>query len=219
MLARKKLQSSANRRDKDEIDVDEFSEPVLYQVVASEAVLLLTIFVCTVIIWNSKVNVYGISYFGVKAPTLPVVALGFVGGGIMLIMASRKFPSRAPYVLVKWTLRIVSVGIVLLLLTPYTVDTFFNWTHMMLGAAIFTTELYTGGILCFRHMRDPISKWAFGIQFLGGLLAMSSLPDNMLNFMIEGEVIFQLGLMVILNHLLRTEPSMIGEPIPPEAQS
>ena len=219
MLARKKLQSRTNRRHKDEIDVDQLSEPVLYQVVASEAVLLLTIFVCTVIIWNSKVNVYGISYFGVKAPTLPVVALGFVGGGIMLIMASRKFPSRAPYVLVKWTLRIVSVGIVLLLLTPYTVDTFFNWTHMLLGAAIFVTELYTGGILCFRHMRDRISKWAFGIQFLGGLLAMFSLPDNMLNFMIEGEVIFQLGFMVILNHLLRTEPSMIGEPIPPEAHS
>ncbi len=218
MLGRKKPQGSANRRDKDEIDVDDFSEPVLYQVMASEAVLLLTVMVCTVMIWNNNVNVYGISYFGVTTPTLPVIALGFVGGGIMLIMASRKFPSRAPYGLVKWTLRTVSVGIVLLLLTPYTLDTFFNWMHMTLGAAIFATELYTGGILCFRHMRDRISKWAFGIQFLGGLLAMCSLPDNMLNFMIEGEVIFQLGFMVLLNHLLRSEPSILSEPIPPEAQ-
>lgn len=220
MLARKKPQGNTNRRDKDEIDDDDddFSEPVLHQVVASEAVLLLTVMVCTVMIWNNNVNVYGISYFGVTTPTLPIVALGFVAGGVMLIMASQKFPSRAPYGLVKWTLRIVSVGIVLLLLTPYTVDTFFNWTHMTLGAAIFATELYTGGILCFRHMRDRISKWALGIQFFGGLLAMFSLPNNMLNFMIEGEVIFQLGFMVLLNHLLRSEPSMIGEPIPPEAQ-
>ncbi len=218
MPERNERQSSADRRDQGQLEGEDFNEPALHQVVASEAVLLLTVMVCTVMIWNNNVNVYGISYFGVTTPTLPIVAIGFLAGSVILIMASRKFPDVPPYGLVKWTLRIVSVGILLLLLTPYTLDTFFNWTHMILGASIFIVELYTGGVLCFRHLHDRLSKYALIIQFMGGVLAALSLPDNMLNFMLEGEVIFQIGFMVLLNHLLRTEPSLVTSALPPQPE-
>lgn len=217
MLSRGKRPDLAKRRAKEELD-EEFSDPALHQVIASEIILLLTVMVCTIMIWNNNVNVYGISYFGVTTPTLPIVAIGFVAGSAILIMASRKLPSFAPYGLVRLTLRVVSVGIVLLLLTPYTVDTFFNWAHMSLGAIIFAIEMYTGAVLCFRHMHDLLSKWALALQFFGGVLAMFSLPNNMLNFMLEGEVIFQLGFMVLLNHLLRTQPSEVANPLSPDIQ-
>ncbi len=214
MLSRKKRPDLTYPRIKNEIDAPEMSDPVLHQVIVSEIVLLSTIMVCTIMIWNNNLNVYGISYFGVRIPTLPVVAFGFVAGSIILIMASRKLPDFAPFGLVKLTLRVVSVGIVLLLLTPFTVDTFFNWTHMTLGAIIFAIEMYTGVVLCFKHLQDRVSKWALALQFFGGVLAMLSVPDNMLNFMIEGEVIFQLGFMILLNHLLRTEPEMVANSLP-----
>ncbi len=217
MLSRRKRPDLTKRKTEKEID-EEFSDPALHQVVASEIVLLLTVMVCTIMIWNNNVNVYGISYFGVTTPTIPIVALGFVAGGAILIMASRKLPSYAPYGLVRLTLRVVSVGMVLLLLTPYTVDTFFNWAHMTLGAIIFAIEMYTGAVLCFKHMRDLISKWALALQFFGGLLAMFSLPNNMLNFMLEGEVIFQLGFIVLLNHLLRAQPSEVTNRLSPDIQ-
>ena len=215
MLSRGKRTDPAKSKARRETG-EEFSDPALHQVIASEIVLLLTVMVCTIMIWNNNVNVYGISYFGVTTPTLPIVAIGFVVGSAILIMASRKLPSTSPYGLVKVTLRVVSVGIVLLLLTPYTVDTFFNWAHMTLGAIIFAIEMYTGAVLCFRHMRDVLSKWALALQFFGGVLAMFSLPNNMLNFMLEGEVLFQLGFMVLLNHLLRTQPSEVANPLSPD---
>ena len=218
MFTRKKQPGLANPNSENRPYSSGFKEPVLHRVMASEAVLLLTVMVCTVMVWNNNVNVYGISYFGVIAPTLPIIAIGFLSGSVMLVMAARMFPDTAPYRLVKWTLRIVSVGIVLLLLTPYTVDTFFNWTHMTLGAIIFIVELYTGGVLYFRHLHDRVSKYALAVQFTGGLLAMLSLPNNMLNLMLEGELIFQLGFMILLNHLLRVEPSMASEPLPPQIE-
>ncbi len=217
MLAHRKRPDPTQRRTEKESEAD-YSDPALQQVITSEIVYLLTVMVCTVMIWNNNVNVYGISYFGVTTPTVPIIAIGFVTGSTILIMASRKIPSTPPYGLVKATLRIVSIGIVLLLLTPYTVDTFFNWAHMTLGAIIFAIEMYTGAVLCVKHMHDRFSKWALALQFFGGILAMFSLPDNMLNFMLEGEVLFQIGFMVLLNHLLRAQPSIYAQPLSPDIQ-
>ncbi len=213
MFARRKRKDQPDRKTSAEIAVSEHPDTPRHQLVASEIVLLATVLVCTIMIWNDNVNIYGISYFGVTTPTLPVVAIGFVVGSLILITASKKLPDFAPYRLVKFTLRVVSVGIVLLLLTPYTVDTFFNWTHMILGGVIFAIEMYTGAVICFRHLPDRVSRIALGIQFLGGLLAMFSLPDHMLNFMLEGEVIFQLGFMVSLNHLLQIPPARFARPV------
>lgn len=170
--------------------------------IISEIVIFTTITICTALIWNNNLNIYGISYFGVNFKSLPIIATGFVIGSIFLNISSSRLPN-APYErLLRFTLKIVAFGILLMLLTPYTVDTFFNWTHMAVGAAIFATEMYAGVYLAFRHSRDLFSRIALLVQFVGGLLAMFSLPDNMLNFMLQGEVIFQFGFMVLINHLL-----------------
>lgn len=218
MVVRRKPQTSSGRSIKNGTATPGDSDPVLHNLVASEIILLATVLVCTIMIWNNNVNVYGISYFGVTTPTLPIVAIGFVLSSSLLLIASAKLPTVAPFGLVKATIRVVSVGMVLLLLTPYTLDTFFNWSHMVLGATVFATEMYTGAVLCFRHMQDRVSKWALATQLFGGLLAAFSLPDNMLNFMLEGEVIFQIGFMILLNHFLHARPAIAANPIAPDVQ-
>lgn len=107
---------------------------------------------------------------------------------------------------------------VLLLLTPYTLDTFFNWAHMAIGATIFAIEMYTGAVLCFEHTQDRVSEWALATQFFGVLLAAFSLPNNILNFMLKGEVIFQIGFMILLNHFLRARRAIAANPLTPDAQ-
>lgn len=171
---------------------------------AAESVLFATIWICTVVLHSDKVNTYGISYFGVKMTTLPIIATGFVLGGALLVSSSNRLQNLTqPWRLIKITLRCVGIGIVLLLLTPYTVDTFFNWTHMTIGAAIFATQMYAGSVIVFKYQKDNVTIIALLIEFIGGILAMFSLPDNMLNLMLEGEIIFQIGFMVILNRTLR----------------
>jgi len=218
MVVRRKSPTSNYRSIKKESGASENSDRVLHNLIVSEIILLSTVLVCTVMIWNNNVNVYGISYFGVTTPTLPIVAIGFAVSSSLLLIASTKLPLVAPFGLVKLTIRVASVGIVLLLLTPYTLDTFFNWTHMALGATIFAIEMYTGAVLCFGHMQDRVSKWALATQFFGGLLAAFSLPNNMLNFMLEGEVIFQIGFMILLNHFLRAQPEIAANSLTPDTQ-
>ena len=170
----------------------------------AESVLFASILICTLVLHSDKVNTYGISYFGVRLVTLPIIATGFVLGGALLVSCSNRLPNfTQPWKLIKITLRCVGVGIVLLLLTPYTVDTFFNWTHMTIGAAIFATQMYAGAVIVFKYQKDNVTTFALLIEFIGGILAMFSLPDNMLNLMLEGELIFQIGFMMILNRILR----------------
>lgn len=216
-MQEKKRKSPTRLNAEDETGQSGAGDPVLHQIIASEIVLLLSVMICTVMIWNNNLNIYGISYFGVTTPTVPIIAIGFVAGGILLILASRKIPGTPPHGLIRMTLRIVSVGLIMLLLTPYTLDTFFNWTHMAMGSMIFIIELYTGGVICFKYQRDRLSKYALAIQFLGGVIAAFSLPDNMLNLMLEGEVVFQLGFILLLNHILRTQPAAEASPLSPRA--
>lgn len=185
---------------------------LLRSLIPSELILFATIAICTVVLQSNLVNVYGISYFGIRLKTIPIVAAGFVIGGSLLYLTSNKITAQEePWRLIRLTLRVVAVGIVLLLLTPYTLDTFFNWTHMAIGAAIFALQMYMSAVVTFRYSKDKISKIALLVQFIGGVLAMLSLPDNMLNFMLEGEVIFQIGFMALLNRTIRLKLATLAE--------
>lgn len=185
---------------------------VLRTLIASELILFATIAICTIVLHSNQVNIYGISYFGVRLETLPIVATGFSIGGFLLVYSSKKLPThQKPWQLIQLTLRVVGIGIVLLLLTPYTVDTFFNWTHMIIGALIFALQMYCGIVITLRFSADRISKLALLVEFIGGVLAMFSLPDNMLNFMLEGEVIFQVGFMIQLNRAVRHKLATIQD--------
>jgi len=160
------------------------------------------------ILWPTKqVDAYGISYYLVHLDTFVVLALGFVGCIVALLVEARDLEGDGLARVLRWSFRAMAVLLALIMCTPYTWNTFFNWAHMTAGAMLFVLQLLLSGWLTIRYLSRKAFNWAMILlQVTGGLLAMWSLPDNGINLLLQGEVIFQAGftllLLYSLSHLL-----------------
>lgn len=176
---------------------------VRHTLVATQVVFFACVLGCVLVDPSHQAELYGISYYGVHAPTLPLVAIGY-GVGAVGMWRSAKFlaPLDVP-TFVAVGLRVVALALPLELLTPFNHGAFFNWTHMLIGIVIGVTQMATGTLLLLRQSR-PATTVAFVVQLMGGLLAAASLPDWGFNHMLEGEMIFEVGFswcMVIWTYL------------------
>ncbi len=106
--------------------------------------------------------------------------------------------------------RVVGAGAILLLLTPYTAGTFFNWAHMTIGATFFLAQMATSAYMYIKLPKDFWLSSAILVQLFGGILAMLSLPDNLLALMLQGEVLFQIGFALLVNRTLKVYLSHQG---------
>lgn len=74
------------------------------------------------------------------------------------MLSARMLTRTAPTFYVRLTLQLLAVGLIALLATPYTVDAFFNWTHMAIGATVFLCEMVLGaytGVFSLRTSGTP----------------------------------------------------------------
>ncbi|WP_298210922.1 hypothetical protein [Ferrimicrobium sp.] len=160
---------------------------------------------------TQQVNVYGISYYLVHLKTFFPLAIGFLVCIWLVIHLGRSLPRTAqPLTTIRVALFAIGVLMFGIMLTPYTWNTFFNWAHMTLGAALFVLQLGISIWLTVRFVRSSLSWAMIILQFVGGLLAMFSLPDNGINLLMPGEVLFQFGFAILLlyslNQLLTDTP-------------
>jgi len=166
------------------------------------------------LVWpTNQVNIYGISYYIVHLKTFFPLALGFVVCIALVIHIGRTLPpSPQPFTLLRPSF--VAIGILMagIMLTPYTWDTFFNWAHMTLGAMLFVVQLGVSIWITLRYVRSGLNWTMIAFQFLGGLLAMFSLPDNGINVLMPGEVIFQFGFAILLLNSLSQLLTDVDQP-------
>ena len=137
-------------------------------------------------------EIYGISYYGVHAPTLPLAAIGDGVAATGMWRIAKYFAPLDVPVFFALGLRVGVLALPLELLTPFNHGTFFNWTHMMIGIVLGLTLMTIGTLLLLRDPR-PATTVAFVVQLLGGLVAAASLPDWGFDHMLEGKRIFELG--------------------------
>jgi len=162
--------------------------------------LLFGLLLVDTLLWPTKqVDAYGISYYLVHLDTFVILALGFIGCVVALLHEARDLPGDGLERLLRWSFRAMAGLLVAIMITPYTWNTFFNWAHMTVGAMLFVLQLALSIWLTIRYLPRKVLNWAMILlQFVGGLLAMWSLPDNGINLLIQGEVIFQAGFTLLL---------------------
>ncbi|MDA8373196.1 MAG: hypothetical protein M0Z91_02895 [Actinomycetota bacterium] len=177
-------------------------EQGLRLLVGGELAMAVTLVACMGVSYSQAASTYGVSYYGVHLDTLWILALGFIATSYLLYRSAKSIDPASPPAGVSLSLKVLAVGLIALLLTPYTAGTFFNWTHMIIGASVFGLQMAVGAILAFKVLADRLGWLGLVIEFSGGVLAALSLPDHMLTCMLQGEIVFQVGFVIILNHLL-----------------
>ncbi|MDA8207767.1 MAG: hypothetical protein M0Z92_02105 [Actinomycetota bacterium] len=185
-------------------------ERALRLLVGAELAMAVTLAACMGISYGKAASTYGVSYYGVHLDTLWILAIGFVATAYLLFRSARSIDLAKAPARVSLSLKVLAVGLIALLLTPYTVDTFFNWTHMIIGASVFGLQMAVGAVVAFKVLGDRLGWLGVLVELAGGVLAALSLPDHMLTYMLQGEIVFQVGFAILLNHLFASEIRRLG---------
>jgi hypothetical protein len=98
-----------------------------------------------------------------------------------------------------------------LLLTPYSINTYFDFVHKTIGTTLFVVQLGLSLYLA-EQVKDWPSWIAVSLEVVGGLAALLSLPHNSLGYQFEGQLIFQIGFFTLINHVSRGIEPGRGQP-------
>jgi hypothetical protein len=151
----------------------------------------------------------GISYYGIFRQTVIPYAIAILGSAIFMRRALRSTaPASAAPNYIRGLANLVAAMSAGVVLTPYSLNTLFDWVHTALGAAVFALQLvlawqflgWTGG--------DNWIAFFFGVQFLSGVVAaVFVLPKH--GFLIQAQVAFQFAFGALL---IRTARLLLPEP-------
>jgi hypothetical protein len=187
------------------------SKQVRNLLLATQLVFFTTLVVCVLINHSTIAKNDGISFYGVYYKTVELLVFGFVVSVIGLWRTSTYFATTdAPRITVVG-LRVVAVGLLGLLATPYNRGTFFNWTHMSIGVAMALVQLAMS-LRLLLSARTPRTVAGFALQLAGGLMAAASLPDWHFNYLGPGETIFEIGFSWCLVEWTYALYARLGQP-------
>jgi len=182
---------------------------VVRYILIGQVGLFISLIICALLIRSQNVISDGISYFGVHRKTIIPYAAGIIFCSLSVIKATTYITIDSLQVL-KRALQTVSVLLIGLLLTPYTINTFFNWAHMTVGTLIFLIEMAISIWIVIMTDRDYFYIVLFLIQFTSGVVALLSLIGTV-NLLFYGQFIYQIAFAFLLYNALPrvlTAPAM-----------
>jgi hypothetical protein len=160
--------------------------------IVTQIVFFSCVALCLLINHGEMAENGGISFYGVYHSTIAIIAVGYVVAALGLWRLANYFKSAGLSSFTVLALRLVGVGLVALLLTPYDKGSFFNWSHMTVGVVGALLQLEIA--LQFLR-RNPTSRGisALTVQLVGGIICAASLPDWQFAYLLPGEIVFQIG--------------------------
>ena len=171
---------------------DTLGQHVRRLVLVTQLAFFTSLIVCWMVAGGDRASTNGISYYGVYLPTLPIIALGYLSASVGLWRTATYFKYLDQAKVVVFGLRFIAIGLIGLLLTPYTVNGYFNFGHTLLGVTGALTQV-TMAIVLLRPLHSWRGWLAFAVQIGGGLVAFAALPDWKFGYLLQGETIFQIG--------------------------
>ena len=158
----------------------------------TQAFFFLSLLICLSINHGRTAQTDGISFYGVYHGTAAILVMGFAASAAGLWRAASYFAEVNAPRLASQGLRVVALGLIALLATPYNRGTFLNWTHMTVGVVVALLQLALSLRLLTRRQTLG-SIVGFTIQLAGGLIAAASLPNWNFPYLLQGETIYQIG--------------------------
>ncbi|MGB8196096.1 MAG: hypothetical protein WCF25_03725 [Acidimicrobiales bacterium] len=178
--------------------IDDSSRTVVAQtqtrhvLLVTQSLFFLALAWCLILNHSATAENDGISFYGVYHETLPLLLGGYLVAFVGLWITSTHFKVAGVPALTWVGLRVIAVLLFVLLATPYNRGTFLNWTHMSAGilGAICQLEV---ALQLVRHSRSLRPVLGLVVLLGGGVIAAASLPDWHFEYLLQGEIVFQLG--------------------------
>lgn len=148
----------------------------------------------------------GVSYYGTFLATVAPYTIALLGVAYWNWRASAQLTSLMW--LGRW-LRVISICLIGIVITPYTLGRIFDDTHTTLGAILFMIQLIVSGWIAFRTHRRLTTIGLWSIELAAGIVSAIYVyrPDG---YLIESQIVFQLAFGAIL--LIALAPrSSLGE--------
>ena len=149
----------------------------------------LAVLVCLVISHSSTTEHDGISYFGVRGDTLPVIVAGYASVSVGMLLAARRLPVDELGRRLALPLRCWPACFVALLITPFDKGAALNWTHMTLGVTLAISQGAVTVWLC-SVLFVPRVLVPAALELVGGLVSALSIPDTSFDYLLQGELLF-----------------------------
>ena len=164
----------------------------LVSLAATQAIFFTLLAGCVAIDHSEVARADGVSFYGVYHRTIPILGLAFVVAAWGLWRAAANYAILDAPALTVYGVRAVALGLFVVIATPFNQGTFLNWTHMTAGVAVALVQAAIT-IALVRTAASAASWSALVVQIVGGLLAAFSLPTWHFPYLLEGEVIYQVG--------------------------
>ncbi|OIQ77312.1 hypothetical protein GALL_409970 [mine drainage metagenome] len=166
-----------------------------------ELALSLTVLGCIIRVFNDQVSTDGLSYYGVHRETIPILIVGLSVCMIWFLRASRQFDAPGLGHSVSKSIRIFMIAVLMIYLTPYSINNDFDLAHRTIGTLLFLWQLALSLDWTLGRARDPVSWLAIALELTGGLIALLALSVQTHGYQFEGQLIFQIGFFMLLNHV------------------
>jgi len=158
----------------------------------TQLVFFAVIAVCVLIDHGTTAQNDGISFYAVYHLTLPLIVPAFCFAAYGMWRTSTFFASTDAPSLTVLGLRLIAIGLLLLLVTPFNRGTLLNWTHMTIGVLVAVVEMLICALLLRQH-RTNRSVAALLVSIVGGAVAAASLPDWHIPYLLVGEIVYEVG--------------------------
>ncbi|MGD0853623.1 MAG: hypothetical protein ABSA07_09745 [Acidimicrobiales bacterium] len=158
----------------------------------TQTLFFLTLGWCLILNHSATAENDGISFYGVYHETVIFLVFGYATAFVGLWRTSTHFKEFGVPSLTWIGLRAIAVLLVVLLATPYNRGTLLNWAHMSAGilGAVFELEIALQLVRESHRLRTVIG---LVVLLIGGGISAASLPDWHFEYLLQGQIIFQIG--------------------------
>ena len=164
---------------------------------ASQGFFFASLALCVIIDHGLTARNDGISFYGLFHRTIVILVTGFAAAAVGLWRTASYYASLSAPPLLVVGVRAVAVGLFLLLVTPYDMGPFLNWSHMTVGTTMALGQIALT-IALVRRRRSAGAVAALAIQLVAGVVAALSLPDWHFPNLLLGESFFEVGFGISL---------------------
>jgi hypothetical protein len=166
--------------------------------VFSQVTLYATVLLCVALAPSSLSANSGLSYFGVHKLTVIPFGLGLLVSAYFILKSTHFLPAATTgHKRLGLALRTISLLIVGIVVTPYSLGNWFDGVHRVFGITLFSVQLLLAIQITVFIKRDWPNWALLNLQLAGGLLSLIYLSPPQ-GFLIQGQLLFQLAFSIIL---------------------